>query len=443
MKKEDIKEIEYLSNKIHNNMNDEEFDKIIEKISVLKKDYPKSEEIFNLFIKLCEIKNNHDLIISSCQEFINFNKYSFNAYFIMSKSLLHRKEINKSIEALKKVIEIEASHYLSYFYLGSIMWQKLQIDDAILNFKKCLEINPSFNEAKKQLLIAKKERMDLLTYLTYENPEKYISNNILDTSKKLRSIKVDISLNEKITDEYVTDLYNKMITNVKNKNLDFDIEASQIHRDTTMKYECTRHFEIFDTFRIIPENCFSCFKIQVQPQNIIELFKLYIVFDKLKSNINLTRKCMVELRPNIDGLYKGFLYCVGINEANDKLEILNPILDKTIGSQIPRFIKRGCSEFSEVHPQFKEINSKNKNYMKYNFNWKKNENIIDNRIAKRNNKPSIQQETLEGISLKDLLIINNWLFYAKEMGDNSYKAICESPPYSKYIYNKIKSELNK
>ena len=38
-----------------------------------------------------------------------------------------------------------------------------------------------------------------------------------------------------------------------------------------------------------------------------------------------------------------------------------------------------------------------------------------------------------GVTLKDALIINNWLFFAKKIGDKSVFKISNNLPYSKYM----------
>ena len=435
------KKLSYLSLKIDSHKNTNEIDIIVKKILILIDQNPKNQDIPNMLIKAFESISDHDLKINLCLKYINNYETVADLYYIISKSYLFKKEINKSITSLKKAIKINNEHYLSYYLLGNVSWQNLQIDDAIINFKKCLKINPNFKKAKSQLIIAKKERLDLLTFLTYQDPKKFASNPILESNNKLRQIKINIKLNYKITDNYIINLYEKMINSISGHEIDFEIEASQIHRETTMKYECKRHFEIFDTFKIIPENCFSCFKIQILPRNVVELIKLYVVFDILKPKINLTRKCMIELRPKVNGAYKGFIYCIGIEEAKETLNIINPILDRAISSEIPRLIKRGCSEYYEIYPKFKEVNSRNSSFMKYDLKWKEKEDIIDREISKRKKEEIIQQNSLEGICLKDLLIINNWLYYAKEMGDETYKIISEKPLFSKYIHSKLVNNI--
>ena len=76
----------------------------------------------------------------------------------------------------------------------------------------------------------------------------------------------------------------KKCKEILDRNLkDFDFHLSQIWRSNTINLGCNRHFEIFDKFKVIPEYCFGCFKVQIELKSIIDLIKLYFVFDKLKA----------------------------------------------------------------------------------------------------------------------------------------------------------------
>jgi len=80
---------------------------------------------------------------------------------------------------------------------------------------------------------------------------------------------------------------------------------------------------IFNQNKIIPEFCFSCYKVQVEVDSIIELIKLFLVFNTLELENSNTRKCMIEGRTNISGFYKGLIYCLGLTEALEISKKLN------------------------------------------------------------------------------------------------------------------------
>ena len=59
--------------------------------------------------------------------------------------------------------------------------------------------------------------------------------------------------------------------------------------------------------------------------------------------------------------------------------------------------------------------------MKYNNTWKEKEKIIDNQIYNENSEKGLVYASLKGPKLSDILIMKNWLIYAKKINDNSFK----------------------
>jgi len=145
---------------------------------------------------------------------------------------------------------------------------------------------------------------------------------------------------------------------------------------------------------------------------------------------------MIELRPNVLGSYKGFIYCSSVEETNAILEIISPIINKSITSKIK--IKRGCTEFAKSFPSYKETDKENKYFMKYKGEWEKKEKIIDN-IGIKNLE---ENQELQGLSVSNVLIINNWLNYAKKINDLTYKHISEDLPNSHFVSKVMSEQLN-
>ena len=172
---------------------------------------------------------------------------------------------------------------------------------------------------------------------------------------------------------------------------------------------------IFNEHNIIPEFCFGCYKVQVEPKSIIELIKLFIVFDQLELHENNTRKCMVELRPEVSGFYKGLIFCSGLKQANQISDHLNIIIKQSISPQLVSKVKRGCSEYAIAHPDYKEINNSGPQLMNYNKDWKVFEESFDRSNPTETNE--ISRTSLSGLNLNDALIIQKWIDYAKGIGD--------------------------
>tara|TARA_Y100001970_G_C13806354_1_gene637676 strand:- start:88 stop:603 length:516 start_codon:yes stop_codon:yes gene_type:complete len=137
---------------------------------------------------------------------------------------------------------------------------------------------------------------------------------------------------------------------------------------------------------------------------------------------NNMRKCMVETRNQINGNYKGYIYCTGLEEANQLKKKITEEMDKINLNDFRISIKHGCSEFYSSYPEFKNIDKE----MRYKKEWASKEKLIDDRVPIREEKDKkIWGVYLQGLNLSDILTIFNWINYAHLIGDYSYKEIFE------------------
>tara|TARA_B100001245_G_C22827591_1_gene398102 strand:+ start:142 stop:702 length:561 start_codon:yes stop_codon:yes gene_type:complete len=181
--------------------------------------------------------------------------------------------------------------------------------------------------------------------------------------------------------------------------------------------------------------------VQVEPKTILELIKLFVVFDQLNLEENNTRKCMIELRPEISGFYKGLIYCSSLDQANKVKEIIDVAIKEHIGSGLSSKIKRGCSEYPISFPDYQEINNSGPQLMNYNKAWKTIEENHDRKNpikAKNNLRPS-----LSGSNLEDVLIIRKWIDYARGIGDPNTYLLGENVVQYPDVYNQARERLDK
>ena len=101
----------------------------------------------------------------------------------------------------------------------------------------------------------------------------------------LKNIKNNFTLESGITDSDLVSLFKKSIRIIKDNVGELKSKDTQIYRNI-VDLGCKRHMGIFNKFNIIPKFCFSCFKVQVEPENVLDLCKLYLIFDRLYSFLN-------------------------------------------------------------------------------------------------------------------------------------------------------------
>jgi len=311
----------------------------------------------------------------------------------------------ESVAYFEKAINIKPDFSNAYNNLGASYNVMGKWDLALENYHKCLKINPNEKDSSN----------NLINLLTFYEPEKEDLNSITKTNSLLKKNNFIFNEKKQITDEQIVGYFNTA-NNIVLKNLnETEYNFTEIFRKNTTNLNCKRHFEVFNKFNIIPEFCFSCYKVQVEPRNLIDLIKLYIVFDKLNLNKNNSRKSFIEVRPNIGGAYKGLIYCTGLEEAEKIENLINPIIKTAINNETPISIKRGCSEFAISYPKFKD----KKSNMEYENPWKEKENIIDKQ--RLNKEEVVLKDTITGFTLNDFLIMKNWMMYAKKINDTNYE----------------------
>ena len=106
-------------------------------------------------------------------------------------------------------------------------------------------------------------------------------------------------------------------------------------------------------------------------------------------------------------------------------------------------LKRGCTEFGNLYPDFKKVENSNNNLMKYNNKWREKENIIDDRLPKKNRiNQRVLNDTISGFTLNDFLIMRNWVMYAKMIEDEDYSKFDKNIVVSDFIKNKLAPHLN-
>ena len=341
---------------------------------------------------------------------------------------------NQSAICFSKAIKLKTDYVEAHYNLGIALDNLGQLEEAIQSYTKALELKPDFATAHESLI----------RILSFYNPKKPNLNPCIIANKLLQTINYNYDTNIQISDEDVVTFFqrcnNVIFENINNLNMN----ETEIFRSNTIDLKCDRHFQVFNTFNVIPEYCFGCYKVQIGLRNVMELFKLYFVFDKLNLNNNNPRKCMLEMRSKVPGSYKGYIYCFGLSEANEIQKQLIDMLNKKINKNISITVKRGCSEYGIAYPQYKKINQNEDQLMKYNAEWRSKEKSIDDKLARRNqSKQRVLRKNLPGATVCDILIMRNWIGYAKIIGDLSYKKIAKEVPISPVIEKRISDYLSK
>ena len=377
--------------------------------------------------------NNWDKAKISLNKAISLNQGYVEAYNNLGIVYNNLGNLEEAIKNFSMSVKLKNNYSNGYNNLGSTYDDLEQNELAIENYSKALEFDSNHVDAQRNLI-------HILTHFT---PLKKNFNPIVIANNSLQKLKKNFIFTKGVKKLDIATLFKNSNKVIQNNIKELTFIETQIYRRNSIDLNCKRHHKVFNHFDVIPKFCFNCFKIQIEPKNVLELFKLFLIFDELKLSKNNTRKCLVELRPNISGTYKGLIYCTGMEEAEEILKDITPILKKIINNDVMIKIRRGCSEFAEKYKEYKEVNKSKPNFMKYKNEWKEKERIFDIDEIKSKKRKKNFKDSISGLTVSDILVMNNWLNYAKSINDTTYKHISEDMFYSDYILKTISPQLEK
>ncbi len=365
---------------------------------------------------------------SSIKKAIQINPEYADAYINLGKVYIQMGKLVDAQISTQKAIKLNPGFANAYSNLGGILKELGKLDEAESYIRKALEISPN----------SKLFQSNMISLLTIYNPQRNNSHEIIRVNNKFREIKMNLTGEDFITDKQIKHFYHEGLKIYRKHKLDLETHLSQIYKSGATKLNCKRHKFVFNQRKVIPEFCFGCYKVQTETNSIIDLIKLFLVFNAIKLSNNNPRKCMIELRPNIKGFYKGLIYCIGLEEANNVCRQVDVQIKKSISTNLSSKVKRGCSEYSIEYPLYKEINQSGEQQMNYNKEWKK----IEDEIDKENKDWSKGFTSVEGFNLNNFLIIRNWIAYAQKIGDQSVNMITDEQMTEPKIFRHLNRVYN-
>ena len=363
------------------------------------------------------------------QKSVQLAPQNAEAHLNMGNTLKQLGRFNEAEESYKRAIALKPDYAEARGNLGATLLELGRLDEAEASYTKAIELNPNIPESHQ----------NLVELLTAYAPQKEVSHPIVMVDQEIKEIDLKEKSSGVISNDKIIQLFCKSSSIIKKHHLELGTDLSQVYRRNAVDLNCKRHTTVFNKFNIIPKFCFGCYKVQVEPKSILELIKLFVVFDQIKLVENNTRKCMIELRPEISGFYKGLIYCSNLEEAYQIADYLQIVIKENIGPGLHAAVKRGCSEYAISFPDYKEINKSGAQLMNYNDDWKLIEEDHDSINPIKSNK--IITPSLSGLNLSDVLIIRNWIDYAKGIGDPSVHLLNQNTISSQKIYRVAKKRL--
>ena len=352
---------------------------------------------------------NLDQALASTVKSLEINPDNPIAYINLSSIYKDLGKLDQALASILKSLEIKPDNPDAYINLGVIYNSLDKINESIFSLLKALQLKPSNITAHNNLTsILQRPRESLIPN----------TDNIIETIDiKLRNLKtpnmLEKSLDEKDIDKFLNEAFciakpiEKVLTTSK---------TQVFYRTKTTGPNCEKLTKFFESHNSIASSCHSCYKVQIEVNSLVELITLNFLMKSMSLKSDNTRKCMVELRKHASGFFKGLIYCTEIDEARQIAKEVESFIRERAKLNPAISVKRGCTEFTNKYKEYGEIGNFESLHQgpaqrrEWEIKEKSHFSPEDRLIRLKTNGVEF--------NLGELLIIKNWIFYAKAMGDS-------------------------
>jgi tetratricopeptide (TPR) repeat protein len=337
--------------------------------------------------------------------------------------------LDEAEASCKKAIALKPDYANAHNNLGNTLQDLGRLDEAEAGYIKAMQLEPD----------AKHPKINFVRLLSIHGSVREFGHPAVKANNEIRQIKMEGAVADTLPDNAVISLFHRFSDVINQHHLDLQTDDSQIFRRNSVNLGCGRHKAIFDQFNVIPEHCFGCYKVQVEPRSLIELMKVFVIFEQIKLPSNNIRKCMTEMRREFPGFYKGLIFCSEVEEAREIANSLDVIISQRIGVGLSATVKRGCSEFAVSYPAYKNVDKSAGQLMSFPGHWK----VIEDEYDSTGAVIKATGKTVQGFNLMDALIIRNWIDYGRGVGDPSARRFDQTRVQTAKIYDIAKQRIEK
>ena len=286
-------------------LNNKNYLKALEKTKLISKTHPEENILLKLYAIIYFNLMEWENAIRYYNKLLNFEHEKYRIYTNIGVAYFKLGKIHKSIEAFKNSIQNNQNFGLAHKNLGISYLELGLFEESTKHFISALRLNENDQQTQSYLINS----------FNFNIPKTIHQHPLIEINNKIKKLtqKKEVSYFNK--NKIIKIMLEKSNYIINSFNKELFVTETQIFRKNSENLNCGRHFKVFNEFNVIPKYCFSCYKIQINLKTVVDLIKLFFIFDKIKLSKNNTRKCIIEIRDKIQGNYKGYIYCKELSEA--------------------------------------------------------------------------------------------------------------------------------
>lgn len=231
MKKNINTEIQILINRYNNG----EFNDVLKKISLLVKDFPKNDFLWNLsglsFQKIGNIKDS----ITSFQNAIQANTKNYAAHNNLALSLKYSKDYREAERILKELLKNNPNYLNAIVNLANLKNDTYFFEEAITLYERAIKIEPNSSQIYVNIAHILQTQNKIEEAKAFLIKALKINQNFARADELLSRL---TNYNDSKNDEHLSEMLNKL----KNPNLDEDSKA-RLHFSLGKGFEDKKDYE--------------------------------------------------------------------------------------------------------------------------------------------------------------------------------------------------------
>lgn len=205
-----------------------EADKALDTASKLAAKHPKDIDVLLLYAGIKQIlKSDPQDVINTYEKVLKLDPKQKNVYLMLGRLYLEKKDVINAFRIYSDLVKVYPDSYVGYFYLGRIHIQRKEYAQAESCFKKSLEIDPTIEAPKFELIglykLQKKNDKVIEMYkkIISDNPDNihaYVGLGLFyrNIGNRVKADQVFFQLSRKMTD--VSPLVTEVLVNYIEKN---------------------------------------------------------------------------------------------------------------------------------------------------------------------------------------------------------------------------------